>query len=215
MKSFFFPFVATLFLLISCTNNDDTNSTVQLPSGTNLRVNYFDADCFGVVQQRCLLVQEGELLGTEEWNLFYSTIEGFTFEPGFVFNLEVQTQDVVNPPQDGSTLRYELVRVLSKVPVNCGFEDPTADLEWLRFEVEQREANITEASRYCYITQAALNGSIVFVYWDCNPVVNKVIPVYDCLGELQGFIGDEINLEDLENQKIVWMPDIFACEPNL
>lgn len=77
--------------------------------------------CTGVAPQICLLVKENP---EDEYSLFYSTIEGFEFEPGFEYELLVNKQTVPNPPADASAFRWTLIEVVSKTPVA-----PAADLE--------------------------------------------------------------------------------------
>ena len=48
------------------------------------------------------------------WQNFYGEIEGFTHEPGFRYELRVREEPVANPPADGSSLRWTLVKVVSK-----------------------------------------------------------------------------------------------------
>ncbi len=77
--------------------------------------------CMGVAPQLCLLVKENP---EDEYSLFYSTIEGFEFEPGFEYELLVNKQTVPNPPADASAFRWTLIEVVSKTPVA-----PAAELE--------------------------------------------------------------------------------------
>lgn len=103
--------------------------------------------------------------------------------------------------------------VISKAA--CGVNDPIRDLNWLAQEVEERETNPTEDTKYCYITQAEYQGETVFVYWDCNPLIDKIIPIFDCDGnQRNGLTGSPIALDDLEGQRIIWRPPGFACNPN-
>lgn len=66
-------------------------------------------ECEGVGPQMCLRVRRAP---DGEWELFYDTIHGFEHKPGTSYRIEVRVVRVDNPPQDGSTLRYELIRVL-------------------------------------------------------------------------------------------------------
>ncbi len=77
--------------------------------------------CMGVAPMLCLLVKEAP---EDPYSLFYSTIQGFEFEPGFEYELLVNRQTVPNPPADASSFRWTLVEVVSKTPVA-----PTAELE--------------------------------------------------------------------------------------
>lgn len=69
------------------------------------------ADCVGVAPQKCLQVKKP---GEKQWTFFYDGIEGFTFEPGFTYRIRVKTEERVNPPADASSVRYILIKQLSK-----------------------------------------------------------------------------------------------------
>ncbi len=71
-------------------------------------------DCVGVAPQQCLQVKENE---ADEWTLFYDQIEGFTYEPGFIYELRVRETAVENPPADASSLALSLVEVVSQTAV--------------------------------------------------------------------------------------------------
>lgn len=74
-------------------------------------------DCTGEAPRRCLLVRrESE----QSWTYFYDTIEGFAHEDGFRYRLEVDRQRVANPPQDGSSYRYRLLRVIVRERAEAG-----------------------------------------------------------------------------------------------
>ena len=67
--------------------------------------------CTGEGIMECFLVREPP---SDEWTYFYAPIEGFTFEPGYRYVLRVARFDVPNPPVDGSSIAYVLVRVVSR-----------------------------------------------------------------------------------------------------
>lgn len=69
------------------------------------------ANCYGVSRTPCLQVKEKP---NEPYSLFYSGIEGFTYEEGYHYKLEVMRMKRDNPPADGSAYSYYLVKVLSK-----------------------------------------------------------------------------------------------------
>ena len=86
-------------------------------AGADVETRYVDAvtaPCTGEGVHACLRVRPAP---EAEWELFYGAIEGFTHEPGFAYVLEVEVRAVEDPPADGSSLAYRLVRVVSKVPV--------------------------------------------------------------------------------------------------
>lgn len=67
---------------------------------------------------KCLQVQKNESIEKAKWQNFYSSIEGFKFEPGYIYKLSV-SEEKINPaqvPTDGSSIKYTLVEVLEKIP---------------------------------------------------------------------------------------------------
>lgn len=70
--------------------------------------------CTGVGLRECFQVRGSE---SDDWELFYSAIAGFEYEPGFAYLLQVRETPVANPPADSSSIRTELVNVLQKTPV--------------------------------------------------------------------------------------------------
>ncbi len=81
-----------------------------------LRINSYTVACVGEMEGNCLLVQEGEKIGSEDWEYFYyiDSIVGFDYEPGYIYDLLVAKRDIPNPPADGSSYQYELVRIVSR-----------------------------------------------------------------------------------------------------
>ncbi|WP_378186106.1 DUF4377 domain-containing protein [Aquimarina sp. W85] len=69
------------------------------------------ADCMGVGPQKCMLIKERL---HDEWTLFYDQIEGFNYQEGFSYEIEVEINTIKNPPADGSTLTYVLSKILNK-----------------------------------------------------------------------------------------------------
>ncbi len=70
--------------------------------------------CTGVAPMQCLQVREAS---DRPWQYFYSEIEGFTHEPGYAYELRVREEKVADPPADGSSLRWQLLEVVSKVRI--------------------------------------------------------------------------------------------------
>ena len=97
-------------------SNYDEVKPKGLESKINMMVNSYTVGCFGEMEGTCLLIQEGNMIGSENWENFYfsNSIEGFSYEPGFVYGLVVKKTEVENPPLDGSSIKYELVEIVSK-----------------------------------------------------------------------------------------------------
>lgn len=102
--------LSILALVFGC---DSSNLATKV---TDLRVNSYTVECYGEMEGNCLLVQEGAKIGTEDWEYFYyeDSIVGFDYEPGYIYDLIVRKIWIEDPPQDGSSIRYELIRVVSK-----------------------------------------------------------------------------------------------------
>lgn len=69
------------------------------------------ADCTGVVPMKCLQVKENV---NGNWTNLYTNIEGFTYEPGYEYVLKVKEEKIKNPPADGSSIQYSLIREISR-----------------------------------------------------------------------------------------------------
>lgn len=68
-------------------------------------------DCYGVGKGLCLQVKEKP---DEPYALFYSGIEGFSYEEGYHYKLEVMRVKRERPPADGSAYNYYLINIISK-----------------------------------------------------------------------------------------------------
>ncbi|MCD8264589.1 MAG: DUF4377 domain-containing protein [Tannerellaceae bacterium] len=93
---------ACILLLGSCITTQETETWIVASEM---------ADCTGVMPQKCLLVKTP---GETEWEYIYQGIEGFDYVPGYEYVLEVRTEEVENPPADGSTVKYVLVKEKSR-----------------------------------------------------------------------------------------------------
>lgn len=99
--------LSVLFSAVHCT----TSTVASVENEKTFIIGSETADCTGVMPMKCLQVKEKP---TESWTVFYSNIEGFTYEPGYEYVLKVKTERIANPPADGSSIRYILVRQVSK-----------------------------------------------------------------------------------------------------
>ncbi|MBO3116375.1 META domain-containing protein [Winogradskyella sp. DF17] len=106
------------FVMLSC-GNDKSTTEVFWVSG-------FKTTCdVGTGLSDCLLISKSERLDQAEWELFYSAIEGFNFEEGYLKKVEVEvTQKKDTVPDDASALEYTFIKELETVPdtrieLNC------------------------------------------------------------------------------------------------
>lgn len=105
-------------------------SMVVLPAGLNagnnlplyegsevikMRVQSSQTDCDGVEGgQLCFVVQKESSIGKENWETLEQQIEGFNYEPGYVYDITVRIERIENPAENQSPFRYILVDVISR-----------------------------------------------------------------------------------------------------
>lgn len=103
-----------IMLLLVATSCKSSNSENEA-SGITYWINSSRVPCVGVGPMECLEVRQSE---SADWQLFYSSIEGFNYEPGFLYRIKVR-EEKRNPediPADASSIRYILVSVEEKIP---------------------------------------------------------------------------------------------------
>jgi len=96
-----------LFVMTQCKSMPDSSADAKTFIVASQTV-----DCTGVAPMKCLQVKEKE---SESWQNFYSNIEGFTYEPGYEYILKVKTEKIANPPADASSIKYTLIKQVSKI----------------------------------------------------------------------------------------------------
>jgi len=81
----------------------------------NIKIKENKVSCTGVVPMECLLVKEGK---SKEWTYFYDVIQGFNYEPGFIYKLKVEkNKKKGNLPADASAYTYKLKKIVAKKKV--------------------------------------------------------------------------------------------------
>jgi hypothetical protein len=86
-------------------------SCTQKPETVRFVVASQTVDCMGAFPQTCMLVKIGD---DTEWQFFYSHIEGFDYKEGYEYVLDVRTEARQSTPADASSMRYILVKEVSK-----------------------------------------------------------------------------------------------------
>ncbi len=103
MKQIVLILITAISLMSSCTTTKDT---VKMTVASEKRM------AMGVAPMEVLQVKEGD---DKDWSFFYSNIEGFNYEAGYEYVLEVKKENVSSPtPADASTIKYILVKEISK-----------------------------------------------------------------------------------------------------
>ena len=96
----FLPMLALLFLF-AC-GEEDTEIITLGP---------YTQRCQGFIEQDCFLVYNED---SSRWEFFYEAIQGFDFEPGFIYTLEVRLEDRGTEIQDVGRYAYHLVKIIEK-----------------------------------------------------------------------------------------------------
>lgn len=113
MKIHLLLFSLLMLGMISCktaTKNNALNTVEK-----TFWINSAKLPCQGVGPMSCLQVQDGEKIEEGRWQNFFSNIEGFEYEPGNIYRIVVAVEQLPPPiPADASSLRYRLVKVISK-----------------------------------------------------------------------------------------------------
>ena len=119
-----YALIVVLGLVASaCAQSTATGPVDEQPQGAAEEKTIFVGpvlvDCEGEGPQKCMLVKENP---QDEYQLFYDQIEGYNYEEGFDYELEVEVEQVENPPAGGSSLKWTLVRIINKQPVPIAAE---------------------------------------------------------------------------------------------
>ncbi len=105
--------VTMIFALAACQPVRDTRTSAG-PVEKTLYIGAELVDCVGVAPMKCMQVKENP---EDAYQFFYNEIEGFTFEPGFTYEVRVLVEPVANAPADASNLKYTLIEIVSQEPV--------------------------------------------------------------------------------------------------
>jgi len=119
-------------------------------------------DCVGVSEQQCLVVNG---------NNFYSDIDGFKYEEGNVYALEVGRTEIENPPADGGAYEYELVRIINEVSA----ELLAHNWQWVSSDVDGEAITPADSEQFKLVLTAVgyFAGTT-----DCNNISGSYVTDY-------------------------------------
>ncbi|MEA1785159.1 copper resistance protein NlpE N-terminal domain-containing protein [Arenibacter sp. GZD96] len=127
MRQIHFLIVSIVVVLLSSCNFSSKSNEKTIYIGSNVQ------PCMaGTMETECLQIKWTK--DQPEFEHFYGQIEGFNFEKGFDYELIVSEAKVKNEPSDTSSLRYSLVKTVSKnkvdLPVSTYSDNSNNALDW-------------------------------------------------------------------------------------
>ena len=106
--------LSTTLLFLAFTIGCDRSGSLITPDARNIEIitiGPYTETCYGFIEQQCYLEFNEE---RQEWEFFYESIQGFDFEPGYIYRLKVRREDRGTEIQDVGRYAYHLVEVLSR-----------------------------------------------------------------------------------------------------
>ena len=103
-----------LVLTIGCEQKVSIPGAPTTPEEENIEtliIGPYTETCQGFIEQQCYLEFNED---SQQWEFFYESIQGFDFEPGFIYTLKVRLEDRGTEIQDVGRYAYHLVEVLDK-----------------------------------------------------------------------------------------------------
>jgi len=100
-------------MLLGC-GNEEESSLVK-----DLYINHYKSECHSFALTLCLQSRAEQ---TDDWSFFSGAIEGFEYEWGYRYKIKVAVENIDNPPEDSSSVKYTLLEIEEKV------KEPTTSL---------------------------------------------------------------------------------------
>ena len=117
MKTKLFLSLFALFVLTSCLNDDTPEDKVETMNMAISAMTYIDSPVMANYPIEGMRAKVGN--DTDYQFMAFNQIEGFTFKPGYAYELRVERTTLGNPPADASRYTYKLIDELLKQPVKC------------------------------------------------------------------------------------------------
>ena len=118
----FLPILALLFLsacgvediLLPPVSEEEHEEHIEI-----ITLGPYTQRCHGAFfEQDCLMLYNED---SGSWRFFFDGVEGFDFEPGFIYILEVRLEDRGPYIQDVGRYAYHLVKIIAKQKAPDGF----------------------------------------------------------------------------------------------
>ena len=117
MKTKLFLSLFALFVLTSCLNDDTPEDKVETMNMAISAMTYIDSPVMANYPIEGMRAKVGN--DTDYQFMAFNQIEGFTFKPGYAYELRVERTTLGNPPADACRYTYKLIDELLKHPVEC------------------------------------------------------------------------------------------------
>lgn len=117
MKTKLFLSLFAILALTGCLDDDTPEDKVENVNVAISAMTYIDSP--GMVNYPMEGLWAKVENDTDYQFLSFNEIEGFTFEPGYAYELQVERTTFSNPPADASRYAYKLIDERSKQPVEC------------------------------------------------------------------------------------------------
>ncbi len=174
-------FLMIIGIILSCSVDEDNQ-----PQTIDMRINHYQNTGIGEGLFLTLMVQNNDNIGSDNWTKFYNSIEGFNYQPGFIYDIKVIVEQVDNPPADGSSLKYTLKEIKSTQEVN--YETP--------FDIDLKingQSFITTTSGYELLDQIEIDCDNL-----CDELDTKLQNQDFVIGTFKRLQNNEIQLIELE-----------------
>lgn len=117
MKTKLFLSLFAILALTGCLDDDTPEDKVETINVTISAITYIDSPVTTNYPIEGMRAKVGSDADYEF--MTFNEIEGFTFEPGYAYELQVERTTLGNPPADASRYTYKLLDERSKQPVEC------------------------------------------------------------------------------------------------
>ena len=111
--------IAAVFMMALLTACAEIGELFEREHTETLVLGPYTQRCFGPFEQDCFMEYNEE---AGQWHFFYDAIEGFDFEPGYIYSLEVRLEDRGTELQDVGRYTYHLIKLLNKVKAPDDFD---------------------------------------------------------------------------------------------
>lgn len=95
----------------------------------------------------------------------------------------------------------------------CAVAHPAEDLPWLKEKIGYLKQSDPFLAPYFSISQALYENKTVFIFGNCCPHCNTVVPVFNCRGEQLFLAHEQADFQQkVKGTRIIWQPENFACQ---